>query len=96
MSRISRLVQSQLKLVEQLHEQARMELNKQIHERTQENTDSTNHILELTTKLVGEIFRLGKLSFCLQTTAENEMKQLQMINTNAQSKIIELTEEIVE
>ena len=69
-----------MKLVEQLHEQARMEVNKQIQERTQENAESTNHILELTTKL---------------TAAENEMKQLQMVNANAQSKIIELTEEIV-
>jgi len=46
------LVQSQLKLVEQLHEQARIELNKQIHERTQENTETKAYILELTTKLV--------------------------------------------
>ncbi len=46
------LVQSQLKLVEQLHEQARIELTKQIHERTQENAETTAHIIELTTKLV--------------------------------------------
>jgi hypothetical protein len=45
-----------LKLVEQLHEQARMELNKQIHERTQENAETTAHIIELTTKLVRQTF----------------------------------------
>lgn len=49
-------VQSQLKLVEQLHEQARTELNKQIHERTQENTQATAHIVELTTKNVKKNF----------------------------------------
>jgi hypothetical protein len=47
-----------LKLVEQLHEQARMELNKQIHERTQENAETTAHIIELTTKLVRQSFLL--------------------------------------
>ncbi|CAF1438078.1 unnamed protein product [Rotaria sordida] len=72
-------LQSQLKLVEQLHEQARIELNKQIHERTQENAETTAQIVELTTKLA---------------TAENEINQLQTTNTNAQSKIIELIEEI--
>jgi hypothetical protein len=41
-----------------------MELNKQIHERTQENTDSTNHILELTTKLVRENFFFDEENFC--------------------------------
>ena len=73
----SLLVQSQLKLTEQLHEQARIELNKQIHQRTQENTETTGHILELTTKI---------------TTSQNELNQFQM---NAQSKINELTDEIV-
>ncbi|CAF2192103.1 unnamed protein product [Rotaria magnacalcarata] len=72
-------LQSQLKLVEQLHEQARIELNKQIYERTQENSETTSHIWELTTKLAA-------------TT--NEINQLQTINTNTNSKIIELTEEI--
>jgi len=72
-------LQSQLKLVEQLHEQARIELNKQIHERTQENAETTSHIVELTSKL---------------TIAENEIQQFQTINTNSQSKIVELTEEI--
>jgi hypothetical protein len=42
-----------------------MELNKQIHERTQENTDSTNHILELTTKLVRENFFSMNKTFVL-------------------------------
>jgi hypothetical protein len=41
-----------LKLTEQLHEQARIELNKQIHERTQENAETSAHIRELTTKIV--------------------------------------------
>jgi hypothetical protein len=39
-------------MVEQLHEQARNELNKQIHERTQESAQATSHILELTAKFV--------------------------------------------
>ncbi|CAF3055269.1 unnamed protein product [Rotaria sp. Silwood2] len=72
-------LQSQLKLIQQLHEQARIELNKQIQERTQENAETTAQIFELTTKLA---------------TAENEINQLQTINTNAQSKTIELIEEI--
>jgi hypothetical protein len=46
------IVQSQLKLIEQLHEQARIELNKQIHERTQEKAETAAHILELTTAIV--------------------------------------------
>jgi hypothetical protein len=46
-----------LKLVEQLHEQARTELNQQIHERTQEKVETTSHIVELTTKFVRQISR---------------------------------------
>jgi hypothetical protein len=41
-----------LKLIEQLHEQARIELNKQIHERTQEKAETAARILELTTAIV--------------------------------------------
>ncbi|CAF4667846.1 unnamed protein product, partial [Rotaria magnacalcarata] len=55
--------------------------NKQIYERTQENSETTSHIWELTTKLAA---------------TKNEINQLQTINTNTNSKIIELTEEIVE
>ena len=46
------LVQSQLKLVEQLHEQARVELQ----QRTEETNQSTVQILELTSKLVRQTF----------------------------------------
>jgi hypothetical protein len=54
-----------LKLVEQLHEQARTELNKQIHERTQENAQTTAHIIDLTTKLVkiNLLFSVQKKNF---------------------------------
>jgi len=43
------LVQSQLKSVEQLYEQARIDLQKQI----EENNQSQIYIVELTNKLVG-------------------------------------------
>lgn len=85
--------------MEQLHEQARMELNKQIQERTQDNAGATNQILELRKILVREriesslMIRVKNILF--QAAAENEMHQLQFVNGNAQTKINELTEEIV-
>ncbi|CAF0937565.1 unnamed protein product [Adineta steineri] len=44
-------LKSQLKSAEQLHEQVCMELNKQIYERTQDHTQATAHITELTAKI---------------------------------------------
>ncbi|CAF0963578.1 unnamed protein product [Adineta steineri] len=72
-------LKSQLKSAEQLHEQVCMELNKQIYERAQDHTQATAHITELTAKM---------------SISENEINQLQTTNTNAQLKLVELTEQI--
>ncbi|CAF0884176.1 unnamed protein product [Adineta ricciae] len=72
-------LQSQLKLVEQLHQQARQELDKHIHERTLEKSQATTQIVELTSKI---------------SMTETEINRLQFSNADAQSKCLELTEEI--
>lgn len=52
----------QLKSVEQLHEQARLELEKQTHERTQERTETNAQIAELIAKLVEHKFFISLFS----------------------------------
>lgn len=56
---VSLIVQSQLKLTEQLYEQARMELNKQIQERTQEKAEITAKLVrKFLISLFGKYFDL--------------------------------------
>ena len=85
-------MQSQLKLVEQLHQQARQELDKHIHERTQEKSQATTQIVELTSKIVNTyiVSLVSKSNFVfrsprLKLKSIDYKFQMQMHNRNASS-----------